>query len=81
MMKKSNENYTNFDSYEFAEIRRYPYPVSAIRFRYPYPVSATRVFYHAKLFRSHSMIVKTNKLKINMLYRITLPPNKRPTHF
>ena len=25
MIKKSNKNYTNFDSYEFAEIRRYPY--------------------------------------------------------
>ena len=77
MMKKSNENYTNFDSYAFAEIRWYPYPVSVsgIRIRYPYPVSATRVFYHARLFRSHSMIVQTNKLKINM------PPNQRPTHF
>ena len=40
MMKKSNKNYTNFDSYEFAETRRYPYPVSA-----------TRVFYHAESFR------------------------------
>ena len=26
MMKKSNKNYTNFDSYEFAEIIRYPLP-------------------------------------------------------
>ena len=42
MMKKSNKNYTSFDSYEFAEIRRYPYPVSVsgIRIRYPYPLSA-----------------------------------------
>ena len=37
MMKKSNKNYTSFDSYEFAEIKRYPYPVSVsgIRIRYP----------------------------------------------
>ena len=44
-MKKSNENYTNFDSNEFAEIRRYPYPVSVsgIRIRYPYPVSVSGI--------------------------------------
>ena len=47
MMKKSNKNYTNFDSYEFAEIRRYPYPVSVSAIRYPYPlsVSAIRIRY------------------------------------
>ena len=67
-MKKSDKNYTNFDSYEFAEIRRYPYPVSvsAIRIRYPYPyplsvsVSATRVFYHA-FFNRCRCLTKQNQ--------------------
>ena len=45
--EKSNQNYTNFDSYEFAEIKRYPYPVSVsgIRIRYPYPVSVSAIRY------------------------------------
>ena len=52
MMKKNDKNNTNFVSYEFAEIIRYPYPVSVsgIRIRYPYPVSATRVFYQGCQF-------------------------------
>ena len=48
MMKKSNKNYTNFDSYEFAEMRRYPYPVSGIR--YPVSVSAIRIRYPLPAF-------------------------------
>ena len=60
MMKKSNKNYTNFDSYEFAEIRRYPYPVSVsgIRIRYPYPlsVSGTRIRYPVSATRIFATI-------------------------
>ena len=43
MMKKSNKNYTNFDSYEFAEIIQYPYllSLSGIRIRYPLPAFST----------------------------------------
>ena len=52
MMKKSNKNYTNFDSDEFAEVRRYPYPlsVSAIRIRYPYPLSVSAIRYPLPAF-------------------------------
>ena len=53
MMKKSNKNYTDLDSYEFAEIRRYPYPVSVSAMRIRYPVHATRVFYHAIFDSQH----------------------------
>ena len=45
MIKKINKNYTNFDSYEFAEIRRYPYPVSAICYPRFLPCPQKSLFY------------------------------------
>ena len=75
MTKKGNKNYTNFDSYEFAEIRRYPYPVSA-----------TRVFYHAIKFSfpktvSHLHDGKNNQVKNKHALSHTLPPRQRPARF
>ena len=60
MMKKSNKNYTNFDSYEFAEIRPYPVSVSVsgilIRYPYPYPLSVSAIRYPLPAFSTMAFL-------------------------
>ena len=51
MIKKINKNYTNFDSYEFAEFRRYPYPLSAFS-TMPTKITLLRTNYFNAFFKN-----------------------------